>query len=123
MIFQAKEFHDPEINTKIQQYEMAYRMQTAVPEIMDVSKEPDDIVKMYGSECLVPGTYAANCLLARKLSENGVRFVQLYHQGWDQHGNLPLHGNGRAGQRCRYRQIGGISKGPETNAAYWMKHW
>ena len=84
-----KNFGDPEIATKIQQYEMAFRMQTAVPEILDVSKEPDDIVKLYGSECLVPGTYAANCLLARKLSENGVRFIQLYHQGWDQHGNLP----------------------------------
>lgn len=91
-----KEFGDPEINTKIQQYEMAYRMQTAVPEIMDVSKESDDIVKMYGPECLVPGTYAANCLLARKLSENGVRFVQLYHQGWDQHNNLPQEMAGQA---------------------------
>ncbi len=89
------EFGDPEINTKVQQYEMAYRMQTAVPDIMDVSKEPEDIVKLYGPECLVPGTFAANCLLARKLSENGVRFVQLYHQGWDQHGNLP---NEMAGQ-------------------------
>ncbi len=85
-----KEFGDPEINTKIQQYEMAYRMQTAIPETMDLSKESDDIVKLYGPDCLVPGTYAANCLLARKLSENGVRFVQLYHQGWDQHGNLPF---------------------------------
>ncbi|KAA5542362.1 DUF1501 domain-containing protein [Adhaeribacter rhizoryzae] len=83
------EFGDPEITTKVQQYEMAYRMQTAVPEVMDVSKEPDDVIKLYGPECLVPGTFAANCLLARKLSENGVRFVQLYHQGWDQHGNLP----------------------------------
>lgn len=80
---------DPEINTKIQQYEMAFRMQTAVPEITDMSKEPESIVKLYGPECLVPGTYAANCLLARKLSENGVRFVQLYHQGWDGHNNLP----------------------------------
>ena len=83
------EFGDPEIRAKIQQYEMAYRMQTAVPEITDLSKEPEDIVKMYGADCLVPGTYAANCLLARKLSENGVRFVQLYHQGWDSHGGLP----------------------------------
>ncbi|GAA3985382.1 DUF1501 domain-containing protein [Mucilaginibacter dorajii] len=91
-----KEFGDPEINTKIQQYEMAYRMQTAVPEIMDVSKESDDIVKMYGPDCLIPGTYAANCLLARKLSENGVRFVQLYHQGWDQHSNLPQEMAGQA---------------------------
>ena len=86
MAFQ--QFGDPEIQTRIQQYEMAYRMQTAVPELTDVTKEPDDIVKMYGPDCLVPGTYAANCLLARKLSEAGVRFVQLYHQGWDQHGNL-----------------------------------
>ncbi len=82
-------FGDPEIAAKVQQYEMAYRMQTSVPEVTDLSKEPDHIVKLYGPDCLVPGTYAANCLLARKLSENGVRFVQLYHQGWDQHGNLP----------------------------------
>lgn len=83
-----QEFGDPEIQTRIQQYEMAYRMQTAVPELTDFSKESDSIIKMYGADCLVPGTYAANCLLARKLSEAGVRFVQLYHQGWDQHGNM-----------------------------------
>ena len=83
-----QEFGDPEIQTRIQQYEMAYRMQAAVPELTDLSREPDDIIKMYGADCLTPGTYAANCLLARKLSEAGVRFVQLYHQGWDQHGNL-----------------------------------
>ncbi|SOE22571.1 Tat (twin-arginine translocation) pathway signal sequence [Spirosomataceae bacterium TFI 002] len=86
---------DPEIQAKVQQYEMAYRMQTAVPELTDLSKEPDHIIKMYGPECLIPGTYAANALMARKLSESGVRFVQLYHQGWDQHGNLP---NEMAGQ-------------------------
>jgi hypothetical protein len=84
------QFGDPEIATRIKQYEMAYRMQTAVPEVMDLSKEPDSIVNMYGPDCLVPGTFAANCLLARKLSEKGVRFVQLYHQGWDQHGQLPF---------------------------------
>ncbi|RMG16036.1 MAG: DUF1501 domain-containing protein [Bacteroidetes bacterium] len=84
-----EEFGDPEIQAKIQQYEMAYRMQTAVPEVTDLRREPEHIVKMYGADCLVPGTYAANCLLARKLSEAGVRFVQLYHQGWDQHGQLP----------------------------------
>jgi hypothetical protein len=83
-----KEFGDSEIQARVQQYEMAYRMQTAVPELTDLSKEPDNIIKMYGADCLVPGTYAANCLLARKLSEAGVRFVQLYHQGWDQHGNM-----------------------------------
>jgi Protein of unknown function (DUF1501) len=83
-----QEFGDPEIQTRVQQYEMAYRMQTAVPELTDLTKEPDAIIKMYGADCLVPGTYAANCLLARKLSEAGTRFVQLYHQGWDQHGNM-----------------------------------
>lgn len=83
-----KEFGDPEIEAKIQQYEMAYRMQTAVPELSDLSQEPDHIIKMYGADCLSPGTYASNCLLARKLSESGVRFVQLYHQGWDQHDNM-----------------------------------
>lgn len=82
-------YGDPEIKAKIQQYELAYRMQTSVPEVTDLSKEPESIVKLYGPECLIPGTYAANCLLARKLSENGVRFVQLYHQGWDAHDNLP----------------------------------
>ncbi len=84
-----REFNDPAITAKVQQYEMAYRMQTAVPEMTDVSREPDSVIKLYGPDCLVPGTYAANCLLARKLSESGVRFVQLYHQGWDQHDNLP----------------------------------
>ncbi len=79
---------DPEIKSKIEQYELAYRMQTAVPEITDLSKESDATIKMYGPDCLIPGTYASNCLLARKLSESGVRFVQLYHQGWDQHVNL-----------------------------------
>ncbi|MEZ4771578.1 MAG: DUF1501 domain-containing protein [Bacteroidia bacterium] len=83
------ELGDPEIKTKVQQYEMAYRMQTAVPEITDLKREPEHIIQMYGPDCLVPGTFAANCLLARKLSESGVRFVQLYHQGWDQHGQLP----------------------------------
>ena len=76
-----KKIGDPEIVTKIQQYELAYRMQMAVPELTSLQNEPESIIKMYGSDCLIPGTYAANCLLARKLSENGVRFVQLYHQG------------------------------------------
>ncbi|TAD86997.1 MAG: DUF1501 domain-containing protein [Bacteroidetes bacterium] len=83
------EMGDPEIEARIRQYEMAYRMQTAVPELTDLSKETESTIKLYGADCLVPGTYAANCLLARKLSENGVRFVQLYHQGWDGHNNLP----------------------------------
>jgi len=80
---------DPELNSKIAQYEMAYRMQTSVPEVMDASDEPDYIYDMYGPDSRNPGTYAANCLLARRLIERDVKFVQLYHQGWDQHGNLP----------------------------------
>ena len=83
-----EESGDPEIQAKIKQYELAYRMQTEVPEVTDISKEPEHIIRMYGPDCMIPGTYAANCLLARKLSEAGVRFIQLYHQGWDQHGNL-----------------------------------
>jgi hypothetical protein len=81
--------HDEEIQSRIAQYEMAYRMQTSVPEVTDNSKEPDHVFDMYGPEARIPGTYAANCLLARRLAENGVNFIQLYHRGWDQHGNLP----------------------------------
>jgi hypothetical protein len=84
-----QEVGDPDIRTKIENYELAYRMQTAVPEITDLSKEPESIIKLYGADSLVPGTFASNCLLARKLSESGVRFIQLYHQGWDAHDNLP----------------------------------
>ncbi|MCB1120984.1 MAG: DUF1501 domain-containing protein, partial [Verrucomicrobiae bacterium] len=80
---------DPEIHSRIAQYEMAYRMQMSVPEVTDVSKEPDSVFDMYGEDARDPGTYAANCLLARRLLERDVKFVQLYHQGWDQHGNLP----------------------------------
>ena len=86
---------DPEIATRIAQYELAYRMQTAVPELSDISKEPPNILEMYGPEVSKRGTYAANCLLARRLSERGVRFVQLFHTGWDQHDDLP---NGIRGQ-------------------------
>ncbi len=84
-----QEYGDPEIETRISQYEMAYRMQTSVPELMDLSKEPDSVFELYGPEARKPGTYAANCLLARRLAERGVRFIQLYHRGWDQHGELP----------------------------------
>jgi hypothetical protein len=86
---QFNQILDPEINDRIQQYEMAYRMQSSVPTTLDISKEPDYIFDMYGPESRIPGTFAANCLLARKLAEKDVRFIQLYHQGWDQHGNLP----------------------------------
>ncbi len=80
---------DPEIETRISQYEMAYRMQTSVPELVDLSKEPDSVFEMYGPESRKPGIYARNCLLARRLAERGVRFIQLYHRGWDQHNDLP----------------------------------
>jgi hypothetical protein len=80
---------DPEIDARIAQYEMAYRMQAAVPEAMDLSDEPDSVVDSYGPDARKPGTFAANCLLARRLAERNVRFIQLYHQGWDQHGDLP----------------------------------
>jgi hypothetical protein len=83
------QFGDPEIETRISQYEMAFRMQTAVPELLDLSKEPQHILDLYGPDCRKPGTYAANCLLARRLLERDVRFVQLYHRGWDQHNDLP----------------------------------
>src|SRR6266545_1613298 len=80
---------DPEIATRIAQYEMAFRMQTSVPELMDVGREPQRTFDLYGASARVPGTFAANCLLARRLAERGVRFIQLYHRGWDQHTNLP----------------------------------
>jgi hypothetical protein len=80
---------DPEINTRIAQYEMAYKMQASVPELTDVSKEPAHVLEMYGPDVHRRGSYASNCLLARRLVERGVRFVQLFHRGWDQHANLP----------------------------------
>jgi hypothetical protein len=83
------EFGDPEIATRIAQYELAYRMQTSVPELTDVSKEPKHIFDLYGPSARKPGTFAANCLLARRLAERGVRFIQLFHRGWDQHTQLP----------------------------------
>jgi hypothetical protein len=85
----AEAFGDPEITTRITQYEMAYRMQTSVPSLMDLSDEPEHTFELYGPDSRKPGTYAANCLLARRLAERGVRFIQLYHRGWDQHNDLP----------------------------------
>jgi hypothetical protein len=79
---------DPEIATRISQYEMAYRMQSSVPELTDLSNEPKHILDMYGPDVLRQGSYAYNCLMARRLAERGVRFVQLMHAGWDQHRNL-----------------------------------
>jgi hypothetical protein len=84
-----EEFGDPEIATRIAQYEMAYRMQSSVPDLTDLSKEPDRVFDLYGPDSRKPGTFAANCLLARRLAERGVRFIQLFHRGWDQHVKLP----------------------------------
>jgi hypothetical protein len=86
---ELEEFGDPEIATRIAQYEMAYKMQTSVPELTDLSKEPPRTFELYGAEARKPGTFAANCLLARRLAERGVRFIQLFHRGWDQHNDLP----------------------------------
>ncbi|MGB1129380.1 MAG: DUF1501 domain-containing protein [Haloferula sp.] len=80
---------DPEIEARIAQYEMAFRMQSSVPELTDVSGEPESVLSLYGPDVKRPGSYAANCLLARRLAERGVGFIQLFHQGWDHHGGLP----------------------------------
>jgi hypothetical protein len=86
---EASEAGDPEISTRIAQYEMAFRMQRSVPELTDLSKEPQHVLDQYGPDARKPGTFAANCLLARRLAERGVRFIQLYHRDWDHHGKLP----------------------------------
>ncbi len=86
---QHREFGDPEILARIKQHEMAYRMQTSVPELMDLSGEPDEVFKLYGEEARVPGTFSACALNARRLAQRGVRNIQIFHRGWDAHGNLP----------------------------------
>jgi hypothetical protein len=86
---QFTDLGDPEINARTAQYEMAFRMQASVPEVADLSKESPETFALYGDEAKKPGTFAANCLLARRLAERDVRFIQLYHPGWDQHGGLP----------------------------------
>src|SRR5262249_4717125 len=89
-------FSDPEINTRIAQYEMAYRMQTSVPELTDLSKETKETLDLYGIDDKgEDGGFARNCLLARRMVERGVRFVQLLHRGWDQHGSLPAQIRGQ----------------------------
>ncbi|PYT27269.1 MAG: sulfatase [Acidobacteria bacterium] len=85
----AQVYGDPEIETRISQYEMAFRMQTSVPELMDLSKEQEHTFELYGPDSRKPGTYAWQCLMARRLAERNVRFVQIYKRGWDQHGDLP----------------------------------
>lgn len=84
-----QETQDPEIHDRIAQYEMAYRMQTSVPDLVDLSDEPDSTFELYGEDSRKPGTFAANCILARRLAERDVRFIQLFHRGWDGHNNLP----------------------------------
>jgi len=84
-----QDYQDPETRSRIAQYEMAFRMQAAVPELADLSQEPASVFERYGPESRKPGTYAANCILARRLAERNVRFIQLYHRGWDQHQKLP----------------------------------
>jgi hypothetical protein len=88
---QLTEDGDPEITTRIAQYEMAFKMQASVPELTDLSRESEKVLAAYGPDVHKPGTFAANCLLARRLAERGVRFVQLYHRGWDNHGGLPTN--------------------------------
>lgn len=92
------EYQDPEIATRISQYEMAFRMQASVPELTDLSSEPESTFALYGPDAKKPGSYAANCILARRMVERGVRFVQLFHRGWDQHSNLPKEIQGQCAQ-------------------------
>ncbi|MCW5978377.1 MAG: DUF1501 domain-containing protein [Bryobacteraceae bacterium] len=94
---QLREFGDPEIATRIAQYEMAFRMQESVPDLTDLSKEPEHIFELYGPDARTPGTYAYNCLMARRLAERGVRFIQLFHRDWDHHAKLPEN----LPKRCR----------------------
>jgi len=111
MLDRLKELHqlelaasgDAEIETRIEQFEMAYRMQSAVPEATDFSKEPQNVLDLYGPDVKTPGSFAANCLLSRRLAQRGVRFIQLYHPGWDHHGVLPSsfkQGSGEVDQPC-----------------------
>jgi hypothetical protein len=85
---QHEQIGDPETQTRIAQYEMAFRMQTSVPELLDTSREPRSVLDLYGPEVSRPGSFAASCLLARRLAERGTRFIQIFHRGWDQHGNV-----------------------------------
>ncbi|MBB03578.1 DUF1501 domain-containing protein [bacterium] len=94
---QFAEFQDPEIKARISQYEMAFRMQTTVPELFDISDEPKSTFDLYGEDAQKPGTFARNVVLARRMLEKGVRFIQLFHRGWDQHNNLPKN----LGSQCK----------------------
>lgn len=109
---QLEETGDPEIATRIAQYEMAFRMQASVPELTDISKEPAATFALYGEDARKPGTFAANCLLARRLAERGVRFIQLFHRGWDQHNELPkqIVGQCRDVDRASYALIADLKQ-------------
>ena len=85
----AARIGDPEIHARIAQYEMAFRMQTSVPDLADISDEPQHVLDLYGPDVTKPGTFANSCLMARRMAERGVRFTQIFHRGWDQHGTLP----------------------------------
>ena len=107
------QFADPETQARIAQYEMAFRMQTSVPELADISSEPKHILDMYGPDVHKPGTFARCCLLARRLAERDVRFVQIFHRGWDQHGNLP----GDLPQAVPGRRPGELSRWSPTSSS------
>lgn len=94
---QFEEFGDPETQTRISQYEMAFRMQSSVPELMDVTKEPKNVTDLYGPDAQRPGSFARNCILARRMAERGVPFIHLFHRGWDHHGGLP----GKFPKQCK----------------------
>ena len=96
-----QQVRDPEIETRISQYEMAYRMQAAAPELVDLSSEPQSTFDLYGEDARTPGTYAFNCLLARRMAERDVRFIQLFHRGWDQHNSLVPHLTNQCGDTDR----------------------
>ena len=114
------EFGDPEIATRIAQYEMAFRMQTSVPELTDLSKEPASTFELYGEDARKPGTFAANCLLARRLAERGVRFIQLFHRDWDHHGKLPQD----LPKRCKETDQASAALVTDLkSAACWMRRW
>jgi hypothetical protein len=118
---QAARIPDAEIDTRIAQYEMAFRMQASVPQLTDLSSETDAAFDLYGPDSRTPGTFAANCLLARRLAESGVRFIQLYHRGWDQHYNLP--GDLRLQCQDIDQACAGLLRGPQAAAECLKTPW
>ena len=118
----AEAVGDPEIDTRIAQYEMAFRMQTSVPELTDLSGESQETLDMYGiKEDGVDGGFARNCLLARRMVERGVRFIQLMHRGWDQHSNLPAQIRGQCQRRRSAERR--ADQGPQGARPAWTRRW